>query len=144
MSRKRKNKFHGGSNKKGNQPPAHATRHVPLAEWNRFERFKSFFAQLETAVTDLQEQWNHHVNFLCGELRDITDEFEGLHATVVRVSETIKSIGQPAKKSKRRTFVDQKKEEKEKPYANYRPKKKKKSQAQFAEVIIEDISDGNL
>lgn len=123
---------------------------IPLAEWKRYEQFKSYLPQIEEALADLQENWNSHVEWLREDMACGDVDFEEMHDNFVRLSDLLRGAEPETqdswvlaeRKSRRRTFYDQKQYDSSDNYVRMRPKKNYENMV--AEIIIEDISDGKL
>ena len=116
---------------------------IPLAEWKRYEQFKNYIPQIDEALADLQEGWNSHIEWLKEEL-SCCEDFEEMHDTFVRLSDLIRGveIEHIDRKTRRKTFYENKQYDSSDNYVRMRPKKNYENMV--AEILIEDISDGKL
>jgi hypothetical protein len=131
MSRKRRHQHHGNKSKQAQKPACPIRYTVSLAEWKRFEKFKSTYSQIDDALSDLQENWAFHVQYLTEEHHESEDDYVILHNNLRKVCDLIRGLEIPSKKTKKQWYTP-KNVPKEK-YGNM-----------VAEIIIEDISDGKV
>lgn len=109
---------------------------VPLAEWKRFEGLSRAMPMIEEAIADLQESWLDQVTMLCDECQCSEESFEDFSDAVIRISDLIRGLDFPKNK---RIYQQPAYQE----YVSHRPNKKNKFENMVAEIIIEDVTDGD-
>lgn len=118
------------SKKKKEKPnKVYARRIVPLSQWKRFENFMERLPMMEEALHELQENWTAHLTFL-------REEFGYAENDMVEIKDCIEmlfDLFSGVDKSSQRSLAER---------VSNRPWQKYDNM--IAEILIEDISDGNL
>ena len=128
MSKRRKNKHyhHVNNNHKPKQKTA-CREIVSLNEWRQFQRFRERASQIESAIKELQDNWNKHVDFLVEEFKEIIDDFTEIEDNITLVSRLVRGVDCKKQYDSSTNYVHNR------PNKNY--------QNMTAEILIEDISD---
>jgi hypothetical protein len=136
---KQTNQNQSNKKKKDKKPnKVYARRIVPLSQWKRFENFMERLPTIEGTLGEIHENWRLHLSFL-------RDEFGYDEKDMVEITDCIELLFDLF------AGVD-KSSQRPKPYApnpesiaekvSNRPWQKYDNM--IAEILIEDISDGNL
>lgn len=131
---------------------------VPLEEWLAFKRFSDVIPNLKEAVDEMVGYWQAHLNYLREDLQ-IRVEYSSDNEPIEDMGDTIKRIsdlvgiatnkghytdGRPKKKSQPPYFSYDDSKYRHGNSNSYQQQPKKKKVLRWAEILIEDISDGKI